>query len=230
MTKKQDIALEHAVEGKVIYLLALIAVVQFGYPITGYGTLALIVYEILYASMLAIGILLGRDSRFHTIFLLVTGVSYLSASLLYAATPNATWAVVITYIALIPYLGMLVWILGRFLAIAQTITRDVLYAAVALYLLLGALFVPIYGLLDVLIPGSFRDGTFPDAPVQWQQIIYFSYTTLTSSGYGDILPVSWWARSLANLEMIAGVLFITIIMSRLVALYSENRGEKLQEK
>ena len=88
----------------------------------------------------------------------------------------------------------------------------------------------VHGLLDVLIPGSFRDGTFPDAPVQWQQIIYFSYTTLTSSGYGDILPVSWWARSLANLEMIAGVLFITIIMSRLVALYSENRGEKLQEK
>ncbi len=225
MIPKQDLALEHAVEGKVIYLLALIGLVQFTYPITAHGTLALILYELLYASMIVVGILLGRDSRFHTLFLAVTGVGYLAASLIYAANPDARWAVLITYIALIPYLGMLVWILGRFLAIAQTITRDVLYAAVALYLLLGAIFVPLYGLLDVLIPGSFRDGTFPDAPVQWQQIIYFSYTTLTSSGYGDILPVSWWGRSLANLEMITGVLFITIIMSRLVALYSEHKGE-----
>jgi hypothetical protein len=121
---------------------------------------------------------------------------------------------------------MLIWILGRFLAAVQTITRDVLYAAAALYLLIGAVFVPVYGLVDVLLPGAFRDGTFPDAPVQWQQLIYFSYTTLTSSGYGDILPVSWWARSLANLEMIAGVFFITIVLSRLVSLYSESKGEK----
>ncbi|HNO32460.1 MAG TPA: potassium channel family protein, partial [Anaerolineales bacterium] len=169
------------------------------------------------------GILLGRDSRFHTLFLMVTGISYLAASLIYASMPTAIWAVIITYITLIPYLSMLVWILGRFLVVVQTITRDVLYAAVALYLLLGAIFVPIYGLLDFIIPNSFRDGTFPDAPVQWQQFVYFSYTTLTSSGYGDILPVSWWARSFANLEMITGVLFITIVMSRLVSLYNSDK-------
>ncbi len=223
MTSKNDLALEHAVEGKVIYLLALIVLVQFAYPITANGTFTLTTYVILYASMLAVGILLGRDSRFHTIFLMVTGISYLTASLIYASMPTAIWAVITTYIALIPYLGMLIWILGRFLVIAQTITRDVLYAAVALYLLLGAIFVPIYGLLDFLIPNSFRDGTFPDAPLQWQQFIYFSYTTLTSSGYGDILPVSWWARSLSNLEMITGVLFITIVMSRLVSLYNSDK-------
>ncbi len=225
--QKQNLALEHAVKGKVIYLLALIVLVQFGYPITAYGTTALIVYEFFYASMIVVGILLGRDSRFHTTFLTVTGLTYLGVSLLYALNPGATWAVFITYLALIPYLALLLWILGRFLLIAQTITRDVLYAAIALYLLIGAIFVPIYGLLDVLLPGSFRDGTYPDAPVQWQQLIYFSYTTLTSSGYGDILPVSWWAHSLANLEMIAGVFFITIVMSRLVSLYSESKGEKL---
>lgn len=223
MNSNNDIALEHAVKGKVIYLLALVVLVQFAYPVTANGTLALTMYVVVYASMLAVGIFLGRDSRFHTTFLAITGVSYLAASLIYASNPTATWAVITTYIALIPYLGMLIWILGRFLLTAQTITRDVLYAAVALYLLLGAIFVPIYGLLDFLIPNSFHDGTFPDAPIQWQQFIYFSYTTLTSSGYGDILPVSWWARSLANLEMITGVLFITIVMSRLVSLYNTEK-------
>ena len=223
MTSNSDIALEHAVKGKVIYLLALIVLVQFAYPITANGTLALTLYVILYASMLAVGIYLGRDSRFHTIFLLVTGISYLAASLIYASMPTAIWAVIITYITLVPYLGMLLWILGRFLTVVKTITRDVLYAAIAVYLLLGAFFVPIYGLLETLIPNSFRDGTFPDASVQWQQFVYFSYTTLTSTGYGDILPTSWWARSITNLEMITGVLFITIVMSRLVSLYNADR-------
>lgn len=218
----EDLALEHAVAGKVIYLLALIVLVQFGYPITAYGTAALILYELLYASLIVVGILLGGDSRFHSLFLAATGAIYLLASLIYATNAGAAWAVLLTYLALVPYLGMLLWILGRFLSIAQTITRDVLYAAIALYLLIGALFVPLYGLLNLLFPGSFRDLTFPEAPVQWQQFVYFSYTTITSSGYGDILSVSWWARSLANLEMIASVFFITIVMSRMVSLYSEH--------
>lgn len=220
---ESDLALENAVEGKVIFLLALIALVQFGYPMTAYGTFALIVYEILYASMIVVGIIIGRDSKAHMLFLAGTGIVYFAASLIYAQNPGAAWAVFITYLALIPYLLMLLWILGRFLMIVKTITRDVLYAAMALYLLLGAIFVPIYGLLDLLIPGSFRDGSFPNAPVQWQQLVYYSYTSLTSTGYGDILPLSWWARSLANLEMIAGVLFITIVMARLVALYTSRK-------
>ncbi|HNO85691.1 MAG TPA: hypothetical protein PKM54_13730, partial [Anaerolineales bacterium] len=102
MTSKNDLALERAVEGKVIYLLALIVLVQFAYPITANGTFALTVYVILYASMLAVGILLGRDSRFHTLFLMVTGITYLAASLIYASMPTAIWAVIITYITLIP--------------------------------------------------------------------------------------------------------------------------------
>lgn len=219
---KSDFTLEQAVESKVIFLLALIALVQFGYPVTAYGTGALIAYELLYASMIVVGVIVGRDSWRHIAVLAVTGGTFLVASLLYALRPTATWAALITYFALIPYLLMLVWVLGRFLAVERTITRAVLYAAVALYLLLGAVFVPLYGVLESFVPGSFRDGSYPDAPVQWQQLVYFSYTTLTSSGYGDVLPLSWWARSLANLEMITGVLFITIIMARLVALYASD--------
>ena len=216
-------ALEHAVEGKVIFLLALIVLVQFGYPITAYGTAALVLYEILYASMIVVGVIVGRDSKDHMLFLAGAGMVFFSASLIYAFNPGATWAVFITYLALIPYQLMLLWILGRFLIVVKTITRDVLYAAVALYLLLGAVFVPMYGLMGLLIPGSFIDGSYSNASVQWQQLVYFRYTSLTSTGFGDILPVSWWARSFANLEMIAGVLFITIVMARLVSLYRSDK-------
>ncbi len=103
MLNRSDLALEHAVQGKIIYLLALIALVQFGYPATAYGALALIAYELLYASMIVVGVLLGRDSRFHTVFLSLTGAMYLLASLMYALNRDAVWAVFITYLALIPY-------------------------------------------------------------------------------------------------------------------------------
>lgn len=218
-----DLAIERAVKGKVIYLLALIVLVQFGYPVTAYGTLALVAYELAYASLIIVGVMVGRDSRFHVLVLSGTGFVYLAASLVYAINPGAAWAVLLTYLALIPYLLMLMSVLGRFMTFTQTVTRDVLYAAVAIYLLLGALFVPLYGLLETLRPGSLHDSSAGGGLVQWQQIVYFSYTTLTSSGYGDILPVSWWARALANLEMVCGVLFITIVMARLVALYTSDR-------
>ena len=50
-------------------MLALIALVQFAYPITAYGAMALIVYEIFYASMILVGFIVGRDSQRHMVFL-----------------------------------------------------------------------------------------------------------------------------------------------------------------
>jgi hypothetical protein len=221
--KASDIALEEAVEGRVIYLLILVVLVQFGYPITAYGTWALVIYEILYASMIIVGVIVGRDSPRHMLILAVSGFVFLAAGIVYALNPAARWAIILTYLALIPYLGLLVSILARFLTIMRVITLDVLYAATAIYLLLGGIFVPLYGMLETFVPGSIRDSGAGGGSLQWQQVVYFSYTTLTTAGYGDVLPVSWWARSLANLEMVVGVLYVTIIMARLVGLFTSNR-------
>jgi hypothetical protein len=59
--------------------------------------------------------------------------------------------------------------------------------------------------------------------VFWPQFIYFSLVTLTTSGYGDILPVSGWARALANVEQVIGVLYIAVLMARLVGLSEERK-------
>jgi nicotinamide riboside transporter PnuC len=67
------------------------------------------------------------------------------------------------------------------------------------------------------------DGAAAGTAITWHQLIYYSYVTLTSTGYGDILPVSLWARSAATLEAILGILYITVIMSRLVGIYSTDR-------
>lgn len=79
--KTSDLALENSVNNRAIYLLGLIALVQYGYPITAYGTGALIVYEILYASMIVAGVIVGRDSLRHMAFLTTTGIIFFAGSL-----------------------------------------------------------------------------------------------------------------------------------------------------
>ena len=118
------------------------------------------------------------------------------------------------------------WILAQFIFTAHTIDRDILYAAVATYILIGGVFITVYGMIETLQPGSFLDTAFPDRPIVWQQLSYYSYVTLTTVGYGDILPRTMWARSLATLEAITGVLYTTIIMARLVSLYIQERNEQ----
>ena len=209
--------------GKLIYFLALIALVQFGYPMTAYGLGFLLLYQFLYASMFVAGILLASDSRSHVIVTTSAAAVYLVAGVWYSFDPTHSWRILTAYVALLPFLVAVALVLARYIFLTRHVTRDVIYAATALYLLLGALFVPIYGIFETLWPGAFLDNGAPDQPVRWQQLLYYSYTTLTTAGYGDVLPVNWWARSVANLEMVVGVLFIAILMARLVGVYAQER-------
>lgn len=216
----------HLVEGKVIYLLAFVAAVQTLYPITAYGSLAAIGYQVFYAGLLVTGVLLARDTPFHARALAVLGVVWLAAVLLFDFNQTAVFAQLIAYGALFLFQAMVVQVMLRFIFAARRVTRDVLYAATAVYFLLGALFVPLFGVLESMTFAQTGGHAFVDnvagtaAPLPWQNLVYYSYVTLTTAGYGDILPVTLWARSLASLEAIVGVLYLTIIMARLVGLYA----------
>ena len=67
-------------------------------------------------------------------------------------------------------------------------------AAISIYLLLGAMFVPFYGALELFSPGSFIDTSPQAVELGWQQFVYYSYVTLNTIGYGDILPVTLTAK------------------------------------
>ena len=78
---------------------------------------------------------------------------------------------------------------------------------------------------------AFSDGNIqPGEIFPWQTFIYYSYSTLTTLGYGDILPIQPWARAAATLEAILGVLYITIIMARLVGLYATSEVDEVVEE
>ena len=96
--------------------------------------------------------------------------------------------------------------------------------AVLIYLNIGLVFVGLSAFVALLVPDAFKglDPIKPDFSFAGS-LIYFSFTTLTTTGFGDIVPVHPYARSLANIEAIVGQLYPAILLARLVTLEVENR-------
>ncbi len=89
--------------------------------------------------------------------------------------------------------------------------------AVAVYLLLGVAWAKVYALVETLRPGAFHLGAATGGHLG-AKLIYYSFITLTSVGYGDITAVHPFARSLSTMEALVGQLFPVILIARLVAM------------
>ena len=70
--------------------------------------------------------------------------------------------------------------------------------------------------MELAQPGGFVDQVHTDDPVGWQSLFYGSYVTLTTLGYGDVVPVEPWPRALWSFEAVAGTLFLAVVIARLV--------------
>jgi Ion channel len=109
----------------------------------------------------------------------------------------------------------------RFILRARWVNSEILCAGVATYLMLGWFWAFAYMLVNQLVPDSFVFTVGPAAARSMEgfRSLYFSYSTLTTVGYGDIIPVSSGGRMLAMTESIAGLFYVTLLIARLVALY-----------
>src|SRR5216684_3825295 len=110
----------------------------------------------------------------------------------------------------------------RFVLRAPSVTVEVLCASISAYLMLGLMWTMAYWLVDQLTPGgafSFNTDT-GEQSMKGFNAFYFSFITLSTVGYGDITPVSRMARWLAAMEALTGLLYLAVLISRLVSLYS----------
>jgi hypothetical protein len=109
---------------------------------------------------------------------------------------------------------------------SRRVTRDVLAGAMASYLMLGITWAFAYVLVDQLVGDAFSVPVVgADGDPQFDTVLYFSFVTLLTVGYGDIAPVHAWARLLAMLEAFTGFTFGTIVLARLVAMYLASQRE-----
>lgn len=216
----------NVMEGRVVYLMVLIFIIQTMYPLSfGDELLRLIPFQMLYLLMIIAGILVVQHSPRNLIILIVLGVFWLISGILFALYPDAT-TLLMAYISLSIYQAWVAWILALYIFTSQVVNRDVIYATICVYMLVGAVFIGIFGVLEVVTFSQTGHHAFSDPQIgatedlPWQHLSYYSYATLTTLGYGDITPSTLWARSFASLEAVIGVLFTTVVIARLVGLYS----------
>jgi hypothetical protein len=108
------------------------------------------------------------------------------------------------------------------------VDRERLAAALSLYLLLGLIFALIFMVIAELLPGSFyyaaiQSADFAGKPMA--DLVYFSFVTLATLGYGDIVPLSGSARGLAILEAIVGQMYLVVVVARLVSVYGQSESQ-----
>ena len=116
----------------------------------------------------------------------------------------------------------------------ERVTFDKICAALCSYLLLGLIFAILYSLLEFLDPGTFLAGgsVIPKGDSRaffgagLGQAIYFSFTTLTTLGYGDLTGATPLAKNLSVLEAIIGQIYLVVLVARLVGLEISHSSDK----
>ena len=153
-----------------------------------------------------------------------------SVSLMIAATglavlgnlwPNPV-VIVAKWGALAVFFALAVVGLFSFLRNTREVTETHLFTAVSIYLLLGMLWFSVYCAIDTYQPGSILQGGSL-LEHRENQLLYFSLITLSTIGYGDIVPVGPEVRMLAALEGVVGVLYIAITVAILVSAFRAPR-------
>lgn len=107
-----------------------------------------------------------------------------------------------------------IYILSRRLFRVRKVTGDTIKGGISAYLLIGFFWATLYGLLIQIDPDAFIVASNKE-----MMLVHFSFTTLTTLGYGDIVPNGRFAAVITNAEAIIGQLYLTIFVARLVGLY-----------
>ena len=116
------------------------------------------------------------------------------------------------------------WVVALAVYAPGRITSHRLQGAAVVYLNLATIFAAAFTLIWELSPTAFANFAPPTNELgEMATMLYFSLTTLTTTGYGDIVPVDPFARSLANLESVLGQVYLAITVARLVTLELEDR-------
>jgi hypothetical protein len=110
----------------------------------------------------------------------------------------------------------------------RPITTDKVFGAVAAYVLIAFTFASLFGWLQQLQPHAFHAAPVhaPDEHLDWPTMMYFSFTVLTSTGFGEITPVSKMARSLIIIEQVLGVMYVAFLIARLANLYRNSGNHR----
>jgi hypothetical protein len=170
----------------------------------GILVLGLVVLAVRASSSLTwIGVLLAVPA---TVLLVVEAVTDSDALLPWS---SALEAILYFYAAA----GLLVYMLAD-----HRITRDELWAVGATFTLVAWAFAYLFTVVQAVAPQSFTAAVDPHADRSWMELLFLSFTTLTSTGLSDVVPIRPFARGVVMIEQLAGLAYVAMLVSRLLGL------------
>ena len=188
-----------------------------------------------------------------TVMSLLTTALFLSASFTVVRHPLLRlWAIALSLTAVCSHWTSVFWqglqfdtlrlvsAMLFFIVITGSLSRQVfrpgrvtghrIRGAVAVYLLIGLLWSFAYTLLDLYVPNAFSETIKASEPgSRFQQLVYFSFVTLTTVGYGDMAPIAPLSRGLAITEAILGQMYLAVVLARMVSLELSSRPDEDSE-
>ncbi len=153
---------------------------------------------------------ISRDRRFLFAALLI-GALWLGSLWLSFAVQEPTVVVSMACLG-VSFIGIVAFSIASEFLRAREITADILWGAVGVYLLVGTAFGLVFLGIETLVPGSLSGA------LDERSYIYFSLVTMTTLGYGDIVPTTELARLVAAFAAICGIMYTAVVVARLVAI------------
>jgi hypothetical protein len=174
--------------------------------------------------LVVVAIVVMLSLRWNAIILILLGLAAIVASFVISGEASPISVIMLRRGGEILTFSVLTWVVSHAVYAPGRITFRRLQGAVVLYLNFATIFAAAYGLIWDLNSGAFANLVVQGGgPEEIGSMLYFSFTTLTTTGYGDIVAVDPFARSLANLEAVLGQFFIAITVARLVTMELADR-------
>jgi len=205
--------------GLSIFLAALVAII-IGPALGSVGLPGRLLGDALVSVMLVSGAAAVADRQSMLIVSVITVPALLVrwTSWFFPTADLAVWREISTLATLVVLCGVVLALVVR----RGPITARRIQGAIAVYLLLGFIWAEAYELVALWHPGAFTGTVHGSGSLPWT---YYSFVTLTTMGYGDIMPVHPLARAIAVLEALTGQLYLAIMLARLVSLELQSRRD-----
>ena len=200
------------------YLLASLILVFFIGPVAfDYGLLSIVNLEILFLLILIFSIFLHRhDTKLFKVT--VVSLIIILINILFFDNNQS----VSQYFLKILIVSITIVELFREIFKTKIIDSHIISSAISIYVLVGIFWYLLFMFLLMIDPDSFDIRNFNPEMVSID-MIYFSFTTLTTLGYGDITPVSYTAKMWSITEAMMGVMFLAVMISRVVSLFGSKK-------
>jgi len=213
-------------KGKFLFLLISLLFLCFVSPLIPRSVSRFLTIDILMLLILLSGIYAASENKAVFVISLVLALAGFGSSVFNYFLMSATLQLLSFCLYLLFSILMAIVILSHIVK-AKMVTSDTIYGSICVYLLIGIIWLELFSIVEMIQPGSFLSGGEHVINVAgayqsrsgFNNLLYFSFVSLTTLGYGDIIPVSPHAKALSSLEAVTGQLYIAVLIARLVGMH-----------